>query len=108
MATVRGDMPKKQDGNEGREYITGEQAAKLMGVHPRTVYRKIEKGEIIATHGKRNRLRIALDDVKAWIAKNQPETDPLGQVEELSQCSLTQRLARGLKGPHQRRVALSG
>ena len=78
-------MPKKQDGNEGREYVTGEQAAKLMGVHPRTVYRKIEKGEIVATHGKRNRLRIVLDDVKVWIAKNQPETDPLQQVEELSQ-----------------------
>ncbi len=85
MATVKGHMLKKLDGNEGREYITGEQAAKLMGVHPRTVYRKIEKGEIVATHGKRNRLRIALDDVKAWIAKNQPETDPLEQVEELSQ-----------------------
>lgn len=59
-------MRKEQDEHEGRKYLTGAEAAALMGVHPRTVYRLIARGEIIASHTRSNRLRIAYDDVLAW------------------------------------------
>ncbi len=64
----------------------GSEAAALMGVNPRTVYRMIQGGELVATHARKNRLRIALDDVKAWRARQGlPDSPPFDHVEQLIQ-----------------------
>jgi excisionase family DNA binding protein len=57
---------KEQNEYEGRKYLTGAEAAALMGVHPRTLYRMIARGEIVASHTRSHKLRIAYDDVLAW------------------------------------------
>ena len=59
-------MGKEQHEYEGRKYLTGTEAAALMGVNPRTVYRMIDRGELVASHARSNKLRIAYDDVLAW------------------------------------------
>ncbi len=59
-------MRKEQHEYEGRKYLTGTEAAALMGVNPRTIYRMIDRGELVASHARSNKLRIAYDDVLAW------------------------------------------
>jgi excisionase family DNA binding protein len=59
-------MRKEQHEYEGRKYLTGAEAAALMGVNPRTIYRMIDRGELVASHARSNKLRIAYDDVLAW------------------------------------------
>jgi excisionase family DNA binding protein len=59
-------MRKEQHEYEGRRYLTGTEAAALMGVNPRTIYRMIGRGELVASHARSNKLRIAYDDVLAW------------------------------------------
>ncbi len=79
-------MRKEPNSHEGRKYLMGSEAAALMGVNPRTVYRMIQGGELVATHARKNRLRIALDDVKAWRARQGlPDSPPFDHVEQLIQ-----------------------
>ena len=59
-------MRKEQHEYEGRKYFTGTGAAELMVVNPRTVYRMMERGELVAFHARSNKLRIANGDVLAW------------------------------------------
>ncbi|HLG78957.1 MAG TPA: helix-turn-helix domain-containing protein [Ktedonobacteraceae bacterium] len=59
-------MRKEQHEYEGRKYLTGAEAAALLGVNPRTIYRMIDRGELVASHARSNKLRIAYDDVLAW------------------------------------------
>lgn len=76
-------MRKEQNGHEGRKYLTGTEAAALMGVNPRTVYRMIERGELVAHHARSNKLRIPYDDVLAW-RERQGFPDP-SQADRLDQ-----------------------
>lgn len=79
-------MKKEPNSYEGRKYLTGSEAAALMGVHPRTVYRMIQDGELVASHARKNRLRIAIDDVKAWRARQGlPDSQPIDRMEQLIQ-----------------------
>ncbi len=79
-------MRKEQNSHEGRKYLNGTEAATLMGVNPRTVYRMIQAGELVATHAKKNRLRIAADDVQAWRAQQGlPDSPSADRVEQLIQ-----------------------
>lgn len=59
-------MRKEQHEYEGRKYLTGTEAAALLGVNPRTIYRMIDRGELVASHARSNKLRIAYDDVLVW------------------------------------------
>ena len=50
-------MTKKQQDSGRKDCVDGEEAAQLLGCHPRTVYRLVDKGELYEFHLKRNRLR---------------------------------------------------
>ena len=66
---------------EGKGYMSATQAARLMGISPRHVYRLIENGHLIARHKNKRRLEIALMDIEAWIETHPREIDPLKQLE---------------------------
>lgn len=70
---------------EGRKYVTAAQAAPLMGLSVRQVHRIIAKGELPAPHDRKNRLKIALDDVMAWRVAHPRATNPLEQLKDIVQ-----------------------
>src|SRR5260221_698011 len=72
-------MPLSHEERKG--YINATQAARLMGITARHVYRLIENGHLVARHKNKRRLEIALADVEAWIEAHPQEADPLGQLE---------------------------
>lgn len=77
-------MKKEQHEYEGRKYLTGAEAAALMGVNPRTIYRMIGRGELVASHARSNKLRIAYDDVLAWKERQgQPILSSVDRHEQL-------------------------
>jgi hypothetical protein len=78
---------------EGKGYINATQAARLMGITPRHVYRLIENGHLIARHKNKRRLEIALVDIEAWIEAHPREVDPFEQLEGLRE-QLRQALKR--------------
>ncbi len=82
-------MAKQQNHREGRTYLTGAEAAHLMRCNPRTIYRRIERGELAASHDRKNRLRIAADEVYAYLEKYPVQE----QEEENSLAALVQEVA---------------
>ena len=66
---------------EGKGYVSATQAARLMSITARHVYRLIENGYLVARHKNKRRLEIALVDVEAWIKSHPREADPLEQLE---------------------------
>ncbi len=79
-------MRKEQNEYEGRRFLTGTEAAALMGVNPRTVYRMVDRGELVASHARSNKLRIAYDDVLAWRERQGlPPLSPADRHEQLVQ-----------------------
>ena len=51
-------MSKKPQDSGRKDCVDGEEAALLLGCHPRTVYRLVNKGILVGFHTKRNRLQI--------------------------------------------------
>jgi hypothetical protein len=78
---------------EGKGYVNASQAARLMGISARHVYRLIENGYLVARHKNKRRLEIALVDIKAWIEAHPREVDLLEQLEGLQE-QLQQALKR--------------
>ncbi len=70
---------------EGKGYVNATQAARLMGITARHVYRLIENGYLVARHKNRRRLEIALVDIEAWIEAHPREVDPFEQLEGLQE-----------------------
>ncbi len=70
---------------EGKGYVNATQAARLMGITARHVYRLIENGYLVARHKNKRRLEIALVDVEAWIEVHPREVDPFEQLEGLQE-----------------------
>jgi len=68
---------------EGKGYMNATQAARLMGITPRHVYRLIENGHLIARHKNKRRLEIALIDIESWIETHPREVDPLEQFQQM-------------------------
>ncbi len=64
-------------------FVNATQAARLMGITARHVYRLIEHGCLIARHKNKRRLEIALVDVEGWIEAHPREVDPLKQLKSL-------------------------
>ena len=70
--------PAKEQG-----FVNAAQAARLMGITARHVYRLIEHGYLVARHKNKRRLEIALVDVEAWIEAHPREVNPLEQLKNL-------------------------
>jgi excisionase family DNA binding protein len=70
---------------EGKGYVNAAQAARLMGITARHVYRLIENGNLVARHKNKRRLEIALADVEAWIEAHPQEGDPLEQLKSVQE-----------------------
>ena len=68
--------PAKEQG-----FVNAAQAARLMGITARHVYRLIENGYLVARHKNKRRLEIALVDVEAWIEAHPREVNPLEQLK---------------------------
>jgi hypothetical protein len=68
---------------EGKGYVNASQAAQIMGISARHVYRLIENGYLVARHKNKRRLEIALVDIKAWIEAHPREVDPFEQLDGL-------------------------
>src|SRR5260221_3771092 len=77
----------------GEGYVNASQAARLMGISARHVYRLIENGYLVARHKNKRRLEIALVDIEAWIEAHPREVDPFDQLEGLQE-QLQQALKR--------------
>jgi excisionase family DNA binding protein len=78
-------MPIPASPEEGRKYLTAAQAAPLMGLSVRQVHRIIKRGELPAPHDRKNRLKIALDDVMAWRVAHPRPANPLEQLMDIVQ-----------------------
>ncbi len=78
---------------ESKGFVNATQAARLMGITARHVYRLIENGYLVARHKNKRRLEIALVDIEAWIEAHPREVDPFAQIEDL-QVQLRQALKR--------------
>jgi len=78
---------------EGKGYVNASQAARLMGISARHMYRLIENGYLVARHKNKRRLEIALVDIEAWIEAHPREVDPFEQLEGLQE-QLQQALRR--------------
>jgi hypothetical protein len=76
-------MPSSPE--EGKGYVNATQAARLMGITARHVYRLIENGYLVARHKNKRRLEIALADVEAWIEAHPQEGDPLEQLKSVQE-----------------------
>jgi excisionase family DNA binding protein len=74
-------MPLSTGGGKG--YMNATQAARLMGISPRHVYRLIENGQLMARHKNKRRLEIALTDIEAWVETHPREVDLLEQLKDL-------------------------
>jgi len=72
-------MPSSPEERKG--YVNATQAARLMGITARHVYRLIENGYLVARHKNKRRLEIALVDIEAWIEAHPQERDPLEQLK---------------------------
>lgn len=70
---------------ESKGYVNATQAARLMGITARHVYRLIESGYLVARHKNKRRLEIALTDIEAWIVAHPKEVDPLEQLKNLQE-----------------------
>jgi Helix-turn-helix domain len=70
--------PAKEPG-----FVNAAQAARLMGITARHVYRLIENGYLVARHRNKRRLEIALVDVEAWIEAHPREVNPLEKLKGL-------------------------
>jgi len=70
---------------EAKGYVNATQAARLMGITARHVYRLIENGYLVARHKNKRRLEIALADVEAWIEAHPQEGDPLEQLKGIQE-----------------------
>jgi len=70
---------------EGKGYVNAAQAARLMGITARHVYRLIENGYLVARHKNKRRLEIALVDIEAWIEAHPQERDPLEQLKGIQE-----------------------
>ena len=70
---------------EGKGYVNATQAARLMGITARHVYRLIENGYLVARHKNKRRLEIALADVEAWVEAHPQEGDPLEQLKSVQE-----------------------
>src|SRR5260221_1141271 len=77
----------------GEGYVNASQAARLMGISARHVYRLIENGYLVARHKNKRRIEIALVDIEAWIEAHPREVDPFEQLEGLQE-QLQQALKR--------------
>ena len=66
-----------------QSFVNATQAARLMGITARHVYRLIENGYLVARHKNKRRLEIALVDVEAWIQTHPQEVNPLEQLKNL-------------------------
>ncbi len=74
-------MPLSPGKEQG--FVNATQAARLMGISARHVYRLIENGNLVARHKNKRRLAIALVDVEAWIEAHPREGNPLEQLKSL-------------------------
>ncbi len=85
-------MDQKQKPNVGRKYLTGKEAAQLMHCDQRTVYRRVERGDIVASHDRKNKLRIAIDDVHAYLERHPLPEEQVAQTQEHTDCHCQERL----------------
>lgn len=83
----------RETGKQKRQFVNARRAAELTGYDVRTIYRKIEDGELRASHDTSGRWRIAHDEIMAWIDRNGKQSKGelelvqvlLQQVERLSE-----------------------
>jgi len=76
----------RESGKQKRQFVNAKRAAELTGYDVRTIYRKIEDGELSASHDTSGRWRIAHDEITAWIDRNGKQSKgELEQVQLLQQ-----------------------
>jgi len=83
----------RESGKQKRQFVNAKRAAELTGYDVRTIYRKIEDGELPASHDTSGRWRIAHDEITAWVDRNGKQSKGefeqvqvlLHQVERLSE-----------------------
>ena len=78
-------MSKKPQDSGRKDCVDGEEAALLLGCHPRTVYRLVNKGILVGFHTKRNRLQISREDIKVYLEKNPPKGKKVTPLEDITQ-----------------------
>ena len=78
-------MTKKQQDSGRKDCVDGEEAAQLLGCHPRTVYRLVDKGELYGSHLKRNRLEIPRAEINAYLEQHPPRGKKVTPLESITQ-----------------------
>ena len=71
----------RESGKQKRQFVNAKRAAELTGYDVRTIYRKIEDGELSASHDTSGRWRIAHDEITAWIDRNGKQSK--GELEQV-------------------------
>jgi len=71
----------RETGKQKRQFVNARRAAELTGYDVRTIYRKIEDGELRASHDTSSRWRIAHDEITAWIDRNGKQSK--GELEQV-------------------------
>jgi len=71
----------RETGKQKRQFVNARRAAELTGYDVRTIYRKIEDGELRASHDTSGRWRIAHDEITAWIDRNGKQSK--GELEQV-------------------------